>query len=96
VGANDLCGWDGVLTPTATFRAQFTETLDILRTGLAGAHVFVASIPNLHQLCRFDNYLTYDYAFTKDMVSRLDFFHPSLRGQANLAALTWLASWWGS
>jgi hypothetical protein len=46
--------------------------------------------------CRFDNYLTYDYAFTRDMVSRLDFFHPSLRGQATLAALTWEASWWGS
>jgi hypothetical protein len=26
---------------------------------------------------------------------RLDFFHPSLRGQAALAALTWEASWWG-
>jgi hypothetical protein len=152
MGANDLCGWDGALTPTSTFRAQFSETLDTLRTGLPGAHVFVASIPNLHQLwsllhtdplaqavwqaagicpsmlnffnspadrqavidrerefndvlrdvcatwsrCRFDNYLTYDYDFTRAMVSKLDFFHPSLRGQATLAALTWEASWWGS
>jgi hypothetical protein len=46
--------------------------------------------------CRFDNYLTYDYAFTRAMVSKLDFFHPSLRGQATLAALTWEASWWGT
>ena len=152
MGANDLCGWDGTLTPTATFRAQFTETLDILRTGLPASHVFVASIPNLHQLwsilrtnpvaqtvwqaagicpsmlnffnspadrqavidrqaelnqvlesvcatwsnCRFDNYLTYDYAFTRSMVSKLDYFHPSLSGQATLSALTWNASWWGS
>jgi lysophospholipase L1-like esterase len=50
MGANDLCGWDGTLTPTATFRAQFAETLDILRTGLPASHVFVASIPNLYQL----------------------------------------------
>ena len=50
MGANDLCGWDGSLTPTATFRAQFAETLDILRTGLPASHVFVASIPNLYQL----------------------------------------------
>ena len=50
MGANDLCGWDGSLTPTATFRAQFTETLDILRAGLPGTRVFVASIPNLYQL----------------------------------------------
>jgi lysophospholipase L1-like esterase len=153
MGANDLCGWDGTLTPTATFQAQFTETLDILRTGLPGTRVFVASIPNLHQLwsilrtdplaqlvwqaagicpsmldvhntpadrqavvdrerelndvlrdvcatwssnCRFDNYLTFNYNFTRDQVSRLDSFHPSLAGQATLAALTWQASWWGS
>jgi hypothetical protein len=29
------------------------------------------------------------------MVSKLDYFHPSLSGQATLAALTWRASWWG-
>ena len=152
MGANDLCGWDGTLTSTATFRTQFTETLDILRTGLPASRVFVASIPNLYQLwsilrtspvaqtvwqaagicpsmlnffnspadrqavidrqaelnqvlesvcatwsnCRFDNYLTYDYAFTRSMVSKLDYFHPSLSGQATLSALTWNASWWGS
>jgi lysophospholipase L1-like esterase len=152
MGANDLCGWDGTLTPTATFRAQFQQTLDILRTGLPGSRVFVASIPDLHQLwsilhtdplaqvvwqaagicpsmlnffnspadrqavidreaelndalrdvcagwsgCRFDNYLTFNYNFTRAMVSKLDRFHPSLTGQATLAALTWEASWWGS
>jgi lysophospholipase L1-like esterase len=152
MGANDLCGWDGTLTPTATFRAQLTETLEILRTGLPDTHVFVSSIPNLHQLwsilrtnpvaqvvwqaagicpsmlnffnsaadrqavidrerelnqvldevcatwshCRFDNDLTYNYDFTPAMVSKLDFFHPSLAGQATLASLTWEASWWGS
>jgi lysophospholipase L1-like esterase len=152
MGANDLCGWDGTLTPRATFEAQFRETLQILRTGLPGTRVFVASIPNLYQLwsilrtdpvaqlvwqaagicpsmldfrnspadrqavidrerelnavlesvcaswsnCRFDNHLVYNFAFTRDLVSRLDYFHPSLRGQATLAALTWEASWWGS
>lgn len=29
------------------------------------------------------------------MVSKLDYFHPSLSGQGTLAALTWNASWWG-
>jgi len=152
MGANDLCGWDGTLTPTETFRFQFQETIDLLRAGLPDAHVFVASIPNLYQLwsilrsdplaqlvwqaagicpsmlnffnspadrqrvidrelelnqvlhdvcagwanCRFDGYLTYNYRFTRDLVSRLDYFHPGLRGQATLAALTWGASWWGS
>jgi hypothetical protein len=45
--------------------------------------------------CRFDNYLTYNYNFTPSMVSKLDYFHPSLSGQATLATLTWQASWWG-
>jgi lysophospholipase L1-like esterase len=151
MGANDLCRSEGTLTPTATFRAQFTKTLGILRAGLPGSHVFVASIPNLYQLwsilrvdpvaqavwqgagicpsmlrllsspagrrafverlrelndvlrdvcatwsrCRFDNYLTYNYDFTRSLVSKLDYFHPSRSGQATLASLTWNASWWG-
>jgi GDSL-like Lipase/Acylhydrolase family len=152
MGANDLCGWDGTLTPTATFRAQFNETIGILRAGLPGSHVFVSSIPELYQLwrvlrsdpvaqavwqvagicpsmlrflnsaadrqrvvdrqaefqavlrevcdgwsnCRFDGGLIYEFRFTRDMVSRLDYFHPNLTGQATLAAETWRRSWWGA
>jgi lysophospholipase L1-like esterase len=151
MGANDLCDADG-LTPTATFRARFQQTIDILRDGLPSSRVFVASIPNLYQLwrlfradpaaqlvwqtaricppllrignseadrqrvvqreqelnealrdvcagwanCRFDGGRTYGFRFTRAMVSRLDFFHPSLLGQATLAAETWRVSWWGS
>jgi lysophospholipase L1-like esterase len=151
IGANDLCR-DGTLTRTRSFRRQFTKTLRILRSGLPNSRVFVASIPDLHQLwrvlrtdpvaqfvwhvtgicpsmmnvfnspadrravikrerqfnkvlhdvcatwsrCRFDNYLVYNSTVTRDMVSRLDYFHPSPKGQATLAALTWRASWWGS
>ena len=46
--------------------------------------------------CRFDRGQTYGFRFTRAMVSRLDYFHPSLLGQATLAAETWQASWWGS
>jgi lysophospholipase L1-like esterase len=151
MGANDLCGWDGALTPTDTFRAQFRETLEVLRTGLPGSHVFVASIPNLYQLwsilrthplaqvvwqtadsCpsmldflqlarrppgrhrpparaqrrpprRLRHLVALPLRQRPDLRLRLhprpglrlDFFHPSLRGQAALAALTWEASWWG-
>jgi lysophospholipase L1-like esterase len=44
--------------------------------------------------CRFDGYAVYNYAFTKSQVSTLDYFHPSLSGQAALANVTWGASWW--
>jgi lysophospholipase L1-like esterase len=44
--------------------------------------------------CRFDNFAVYTVAFTADMVSTLDYFHPNLSGQAALADATWAASWW--
>ena len=50
-----------------------------------------ASVAN----CRFDNHAVYNYKFTAGDVSSLDYFHPSLRGQANLARVTWSSSWWG-
>jgi lysophospholipase L1-like esterase len=46
--------------------------------------------------CRFDGGRTYGFQFTRAMVSRLDYFHPSLLGHATLAAETWQASWWGA
>jgi lysophospholipase L1-like esterase len=44
--------------------------------------------------CRWDDGAVYDYSFSASQVSTLDFFHPSLSGQAVLAKLTWNASWW--
>jgi GDSL-like lipase/acylhydrolase family protein len=44
--------------------------------------------------CRWDNKAVYDFAFSASQVSTLDFFHPSLSGQAALAKVTWNASWW--
>jgi len=44
--------------------------------------------------CRFDNLAVFNYQFSGSQVSKLDFFHPSLSGQAALAQVTWAASWW--
>jgi lysophospholipase L1-like esterase len=44
--------------------------------------------------CRFDQNAVYNYAFSKSQVSNLDYFHPSLSGQAALASITWATSWW--
>ncbi|MEP7021637.1 MAG: SGNH/GDSL hydrolase family protein [Pseudonocardiales bacterium] len=46
--------------------------------------------------CRWDNYATYNYQFSASQVSILDYFHPSLSGQAALARVTWNASWYCS
>lgn len=45
--------------------------------------------------CRFDGLATYDTVFTASDVSTVDYFHPSLSGQAKLASVTWSASYWG-
>ena len=45
--------------------------------------------------CKFDGNAVFDYQFSRSQVSRLDYFHPSLAGQATLASITWSRSWWG-
>jgi hypothetical protein len=45
--------------------------------------------------CRWDDNAVYKFAFSASQVSTLDYFHPSLSGQAALAKVTWAASWWG-
>ena len=44
--------------------------------------------------CRFDGFAVADYAFARSDVSTRDYFHPSLSGQANLAAITWPKTQW--
>ncbi len=44
--------------------------------------------------CRYDGDAVFDYRFDRDDVSKLDYFHPSLSGQADLAQVTWNMSWW--
>jgi lysophospholipase L1-like esterase len=46
--------------------------------------------------CRWDGNAIYNYAFSASQVSTLDYFHPSLSGQAALANVSWARSWWSS
>jgi GDSL-like Lipase/Acylhydrolase family len=46
--------------------------------------------------CRWDGGAVYAYSFSASQVSALDYFHPSLSGQASLARVTWAASWWST
>jgi lysophospholipase L1-like esterase len=54
----------------------------------------LAEVCAAHANCRFDGGAVFAYAFTRDHVSRLDYFHPDLDGQAALARITWPLSWW--
>jgi lysophospholipase L1-like esterase len=44
--------------------------------------------------CRYDDDAVFNFPFERAHVSTLDYFHPSLAGQAALAHVTWQASWW--
>jgi lysophospholipase L1-like esterase len=46
--------------------------------------------------CKFDNGAVANFAFTKSHISTRDYFHPSVSGQAALAAVTWPATQWAS
>jgi lysophospholipase L1-like esterase len=56
----------------------------------------LADVCAQYSRCRWDGGAVYRYQFTASQVSALDFFHPSLSGQAALARVTWAASWWSS
>jgi lysophospholipase L1-like esterase len=56
----------------------------------------LADVCAQYSRCRWDNKAVYNYQFSASQVSSLDFFHPSLSGQAALARVTWGASWWPS
>ena len=48
-----------------------------------------------HRQCRSDGGAVFNTEFTAADVSTRDYFHPSLAGQAKLAAGTWAVSYWG-
>jgi lysophospholipase L1-like esterase len=52
----------------------------------------LAEVCALYIHCRFDQYALFADRFGPDEVSRRDYFHPSLQGQARLAQLTWGAT----
>jgi lysophospholipase L1-like esterase len=56
----------------------------------------LADVCTRYAMCRFDDDAVFDHQFTANEVSKLDYFHPSLAGQATLASLTWRHSWWSA
>jgi lysophospholipase L1-like esterase len=49
-----------------------------------------------YAMCRFDGGAVFNFQFSTSHISRLDYFHPSLSGQATLATITWERSWWAT
>ena len=48
----------------------------------------------LYTQCRYDNGGVFNYQFARSDVSGVDYFHPSMRGQMNLAQKSWETGYW--
>jgi lysophospholipase L1-like esterase len=82
-----LC-WSMLQNPTS-FAADDVNrrtNLDNLEQQL---NAVLKEVCNSASNCRFDNNAIYNNNFMDNDVSTLDYFHPSVAGQAKLAALTW-------
>ena len=79
-----------MLSPFITEQARQT-----VRTLEQALNLVLADVCARYVMCRFDDLAVFNYQFTAGQVTTLDYFHPSLSGQATLASITWSRSWWG-
>ena len=86
-GVADIC--QSLLAPSRT-AAQRALVRD---RNLAYNDVLQAQCAQITR-CRYDGDAVFSYQFTRSDVSKLDYFHPNLSGQAHLAQTAWAASWW--
>jgi lysophospholipase L1-like esterase len=66
----------------------------VVLTRLAADNKALAEVCAGFAACLWDNLAAFNYAFTPDDISTVDYFHPSLQGQLAIAALTWAAGYW--
>lgn len=79
-----------------------TKAADVQRRAAVQARVdeynaaLAAACAGYPGTCRWDGGAVATYAFTRSDISTRDYFHPSLSGQAALAAVTWPKTQWSS
>jgi lysophospholipase L1-like esterase len=61
-----------------------------------GDNAALAAVCARYAQCRYDGGAAFAYRFTPAQISTIDYFHPSLAGQAVLAGTSWPLSWWPS
>ncbi|BDZ64215.1 GDSL-type esterase/lipase family protein [Agromyces mangrovi Wang et al. 2018] len=74
--------------PTSTTTAS-EERRDAVQARVDEYNDELAAICAALDRCTFDDYTVADYQFTSSHISTFDYFHPSIAGQATLAAITW-------
>lgn len=86
--------WSAARICQALLAASNTEDMrqQFVRRQLAFNAVLAEACAQFRS-CRTDGGVVYAYNFTASDVSVLDYFHPSVKGQATLADITWTAGW---
>jgi len=67
---------------------------EVVRQRNVAFNAVLAEVCALHTQCRFDGNAVFDATLTTSDVNTRDWFHPSVAGQAKLAATTWAAGYW--
>jgi len=80
--------------PLSTEQADVDRRLRVQQHEMAFNDVLLR-ICAAYRQCRSDGRAVFNTAYTTADISTRDYFHPSLAGQAKLAAGTWAVSYWG-
>lgn len=78
--------------PTSTQSADVARRAQVAQRNIE-YNAKLAEVCAQYARCRFDGNAVYNVAFAKSDVAG-DYFHPSVAGQAKLAAVTWTAGYW--
>jgi lysophospholipase L1-like esterase len=85
--AADIC--QSLLAPTRTEAQR-----QVVRTRNIAFNAVLDKECAEYSQCRFDGNAVFNFQFARNHVSKLDYFHPNLAGQAELARVTWAHTWW--
>ena len=80
--------------PTSTAQSDVDRRARVTQR-IRDYNAAVADVCAQFRQCRFDGGAAFEANFTKADVIHIDYFHPSLSGQAKFAAGTWAVGYWG-
>jgi lysophospholipase L1-like esterase len=80
--------------PESTAQADIDRRARVLQREVA-YNTTLQSVCELYTKCRYDGGAVFGTTFLASDVTTRDYFHPSIAGQAKLAAVTWSAGYWG-
>jgi lysophospholipase L1-like esterase len=81
--------------PTSTAQADVDRRARVTQR-IRDYNTALAEICAQYRQCLYDGGAAFNANFTKDDVLHLDYFHPSLSGQAKFAAGTWAVGYWSN